>query len=225
MTLNWAALWRQPQTYLLLVGAALGYAALIVIAGTRPMVWVGGAGIAAAMATAWGGGFRSSSPQAMNGADLLNASVLMQQLERLDKKLPKSTQAPWPQVRQQAVEAGRFAERMCDRDPLMRPDLLEALQTVIELARQVAEALQVMDHIETPTYRALAQQRLEASCDRMAETHAQLRQLQDQVALSSLDGGLGGALPQRLQTLIAANRQILNVDGNSEAIPSDESNR
>jgi hypothetical protein len=90
-------------------------------------------------------------------------------------------------------------------------DLLEALHTVVDLARQVAEGLAVVEQVQTPTYRQLAQQRLTASCDRLQATRAQLQQLQDQVTLASLDPETGSdsLLPQGLQTLIAANRDIL----------------
>jgi tRNA A37 threonylcarbamoyladenosine biosynthesis protein TsaE len=82
---------------------------------------------------------------------------------------------------------------------------------VVDLARQVAEGLAVIEQVQTPTYRQLAQQRLTASSDRLQVTHAQLQQLQDQVTLASLDSetGRGSLLPQGLQTLIAANRDIL----------------
>jgi hypothetical protein len=82
---------------------------------------------------------------------------------------------------------------------------------VMDLAKQVADGLTVIDQIETPTYRQLAQQRVEASRDRLQATHAQLQQLQDQVALSSLetDSTASSPLPDRLQTLITANKYIL----------------
>ncbi|PSN05721.1 hypothetical protein C7271_08190 [filamentous cyanobacterium CCP5] len=216
--MGWAVLLRQPQTYLLLVGIGLGFALLVGLAGWRPWVWIGGGTIAAIMLFTWMTGFRST-PSVLVAGDLLNGQVLQQELDTLAQKVPQPRQKPWPQVRTWAEDAQRFAERICDRDPLMRADLLEALHTVLDLARQVAEALQVLDHIETPAYQALAQKRLRASCDRMAATHAQLQQLQDQVALSALDSGQSAdkALPQRLQTLVAANRQILNdIDSESK---------
>ena len=45
----------------------------------------------------------------------------------------------------------------------------------------------------------------------MQASHAQLQQLQDQVALAKLDqsSSTGSTLPQRLQNLVAANKQIL----------------
>lgn len=210
--MGWAALMRQPQTYLLAFGVGLGFAVLVGLAGWRPLVLIGGGAIALAMIGTWAAGFRTT-PTPLTVGDLLNPQVLDQEMTALEQKVPQPRQDPWPQVRTWAEDARRFADRICDRDPLMRADLLEALHTVLDLARQVAEALQVIDHIETPAYQKLAQKRLRASCDRMAATHSQMQQLQDQVALSALDPSQPAdtALPQRLQTLVAANRQILNT--------------
>lgn len=213
MGINWPQLLRQPQTYLLLLGTGIGYAGLIALAGPRPAAWLSGGGIAVAMVGGWAVGFRQPAALRPSPDDLLAASVLQQQLEHLEQRVPHPRRSPWVEVRGWAEDARRFAERICDRDPLMRADLLEALHTVLDLAGQVAAALQVMDHIETPAYQKLAEKRLRTSCDRMAATHAQLQQLQDQVALSALEPNrvAGTALPQRLQTLVAANRQILNT--------------
>ena len=46
MPINWPALGRQPQTYLLLLGTAFGYGLLIALAGNRPVAWVGGGAVA-----------------------------------------------------------------------------------------------------------------------------------------------------------------------------------
>ncbi|NEP62477.1 MAG: hypothetical protein F6K31_37040, partial [Symploca sp. SIO2G7] len=80
--------------------------------------------------------------------------------------------------------------------------------TVVDLAQQVADGLKVQAQIQTPTYQKMAQNRLQQSCDRMEKTYQQLQQLQDQVALASLSQG-DTSLPQRLETLIAANKEIL----------------
>lgn len=211
MAIDWSKLARHPQTYGLLLGTALGYAALIGLAGPRPLAWVGGGGIAAVMVGSWATGFRARALTPAESSDLLNAIAFQNQIQPLESRVPTQTNPTWQQVRTWASESQRAAADIFERDSLLQVDLLEALHTVVDLTRQVAEALQVMDQIQTPTYRQMAQERLQASCDRMRETHAQLQQLQDQVALSSLDPGnpATSLLPQRLQSLITANKEIL----------------
>ncbi len=208
MAINWSKCLAQPQTYLLLAGTALGYTALLWLAGPRPLAWLGGGGVAAAMVSRWVTGFRTSEAALQNG-DLLNADIFSHQLELLARRIPTKHQKTWRQAQLWAMESQSFAYRIYDRDSLLQVELLEAMHTVIDLAQQVADGLAVIDQIETPTYQKLAQQRLAASQTRLQATHAQLQQLQDQVALASLDSPSDGSLPQRLQTLIAANRHIL----------------
>lgn len=213
MGIRQSTFWGQPQTYILLGGTALGYALLLVLAGPKPLAGLAGAGVAAAMVGSWAVGFRPAEPEQVSGSDLLNAQVFGSQLgaiaQRVPKKSPATAQATWRQVETWASESQRFAARIYERDSLLQLELLEAMHTVLDLSGQVADALAVVDQIETPAYKQMAQQRLEASCDRLQATHAQLQQLQDQIALSSLDGPGDNTLPQRLQTLIDANKTIL----------------
>jgi hypothetical protein len=98
------------------------------------------------------------------------------------------------------------------QDPLLRVEILETLHTVTDLAAQVAEALTVQANMQTQIYQEVAAQHLQASCDRLRVTNEQLKQLQDQLMLSKLDRGVQRSqspLPDRLQTLIAANKLIL----------------
>ena len=208
MGMRQSTLWGLPQTYLLLGGTALGYALLIFLAGPRPIAGLAGAGVAAAMVGSWVVGFRPSET-ATDSDDLLNPQIFAGQLGTLGKRVPKPAQKTWAQVQTWASESQRFAAQIYGRDSLLQLELLEAMHTVLDLSGQVADALAVIDQIETPAYRQLAQQRLESSCDRLQATHAQLQQLQDQVALSTLDTAGNDTLPQRLQTLIDANKTIL----------------
>ncbi len=206
-----SSFWRSPQTYLLLAGTGLGYATLLFFVGPRPLAWLAGGGISAAMVGTWATGFKGSIESFSDSSNLLEGESFAHQLQQFDQRVPQPGQSTWQRARTWATESQRFAERIYEQDPLMQVELLEAMHTVLDLARQVAEALAVRDQIETPTYRQLAQQRLEASCDRLQASHAQLQQLQDQVALAKLDQSAAGGstLPQRLQNLVAANKQIL----------------
>jgi hypothetical protein len=210
MSINWSTLFRQPQTYLLLTGVGLGYGVLLLLAGARPLAWLAGGGISAAMVGTWATGFQTKSGTLAN-SDLLDATNFAARLRQLNQQVPAKSRPTWEQAEAWATESQRFAERIYERDPMLQVELLEAMHTVLNLARQVAEGLKVMDEIETPTYRKLAKQRLEASRNRLQASHSQLQQLQDQVALAGLDDaqGMSGSFPQRLQTLITANKQIL----------------
>ena len=207
--MNWSALSRQPQTYLLMLGTALGYGLLLLLAGNRPVAWVGGGAVAAAMAGSWVTGYRTSS-QVNSDHDLLDAATFHHRIEAIQPQVPRTSYRTWQPVKEWAMESQTFAARICDREPTLHTELLEALYTVVNLAQQVAEGLQVQSQIRTPRYQQLAKQQLQQSCDRMQQTHQQLQQLQDQVALASLSQG-DISLPQRLETLIAANKEILDT--------------
>lgn len=201
--------WNQPQTYLLLLGTALGYGALLWLTGPKPIALLGGGGISVAMVGSWMAGCRSSAEEELSG-DLLNPEVFRSQIVPLGKRVPGPTQPTWKEAQAWAIASQRFAARISEREPMLHGDLLEALHTVMALSQQVAEGLAVIPQIETPTYRHLTQQRIEASRERLRETHNQLQQLQDQVALASLDSDTpSGDLPKGLQTLIVANKHIL----------------
>lgn len=201
--------WSQPQTYGLLAGTALGYTLFMVLAGPKPVAGLAGAGVAAAMVGSWAAGCRPRESE-VSDSDLLNAPTFAAQLGTLGQRVPSKSQKTWRQVQTWATESQQFATRIFDRDPLLQVELLEAMHTVLDLSRQVADGLAVLDQIETPAYQQMAQQRVTASCDRLSATHAQLQQLQDQIALSTLDNTGDNALPQRLQTLVEANKTILH---------------
>lgn len=208
MPINWSVLGRQPQTYLLLLGTALGYGLLITAVGNRPVAWAGGGAVATVMVSTWGMGYRLSPRGAQDDSDLLNAASFQRRIEGIQAQVVGDRDRTWQPVKNWALQSQTFASRICDREPTLRTELLEALYTVVNLAQQVADGLQVQAQIQTPTYQQMAKQQLQQSCDRMQQTHHQLQQLQDQVALASLSQG-DSSLPQRLETLIAANKEIL----------------
>lgn len=201
--------WNQPQTYLLLLGTALGYGALLWLAGPKPVAFIGGGGISVAMVGSWAAGCRRQAEAEPSG-DLLNTEVFRSQIDPLGKRVPGASQPTWKEAQAWATASQRFAARIYDREPMLQVELLDALHTVMALSQQVAEGLAVIPQIETPTYRQLTQQRIEASRERLRATHDQLQQLQDQIALASLDSdATTGDLPRGLQTLIVANKHIL----------------
>jgi len=210
MPINWLALGRQPQTYLLLLGTAFGYGLLIALAGNRLVTWVGGGAVATVMAGSWVTGYRPSPMGVTDDSDLLNGASFQRRIDAIQAQVVRDRNQTWQPIKDWALQSQTFAVRICDREPTLRAELLEALYTVVELAQQVADGLQVQAQIQTPKYQQMAKQQLKQSCDRMQQTHQQLQQLQDQVALASLSQG-EASLPQRLEILIAANKEILET--------------
>jgi len=212
MRTNWTALVRQPQTYLLLCGTVIGYGLLIHLSGSRPLAWLGGTGVATVMVGSWVVGYRSSPSIAHDSSNLLEAAVFRHCIEKLETHLTQDMYVTWQPVKDWALQSQTFATRICEQDSFLQSELLEALHTVIDLAQQVADGLKVKEQIQTPTYQQMVQARLQQSCDRMQQSHAQLQELQDQVALAGLEAKQrSSSLPQRLHMLIAANKQLLET--------------
>ncbi|HEY9647150.1 MAG TPA: hypothetical protein V6C88_12305, partial [Chroococcidiopsis sp.] len=195
-----------------LAGVTLGFICFVTVLRPRPVVLGVGGAIALGTTAAWFSGFRPApfSPDA--AVDLLERDNFMSQLSGLELKLPGLPNSTWTEARQWAEQTQQFAERIAIREPTLIPELLETMHTVLDLSGQVAEALQVIRQIQTPTYRTLAQQRLDASRDRLQQTFSQMQALQDQMAIASLDRGSDDAtLPLSLQALIADNKTILQA--------------
>lgn len=212
MNLLWRRMVRLPQTYLLLIGIGLGYFCFIVWLGSRPVVLASGGVIALVAIASWLWQFTPKPVPPDSAANLLNRDIFLSEVAALERNIPNLPQLRWEQARSWAERIHGFAQRIVEREPTLTPELLEALNTVLDLLRQVVEGLQVTDQIQTSSYRDLAQQRLQASCDRLRETHDQFQQLQDQIALSTLGQGASGVtstLPKRLQVLIADNKTTL----------------
>ncbi|MEM8604661.1 MAG: hypothetical protein AAGF24_12605 [Cyanobacteria bacterium P01_H01_bin.121] len=228
-----AAPWQQalatPQTYGLIVGILLGFGGLMVTVGNRPIAWLGGSGISIAMLGSWVHGYRSQRHHSgvSKTFDWLATTELMAYLEQLQQRLPAANEPTWNQVTNWVQEAQQSAQAIVERDPLLRVEILETLHTVTDLAEQVVEALNVQANVQTPVYQTVAAQHLQSSCDRLQQTNEQLKQLQDQLLLSKLDRSnpkSASPLPQRLQTLIAANRVILEQNLAQNLQPNFEAN-
>ncbi|HEY9728874.1 MAG TPA: hypothetical protein V6D50_20685 [Chroococcales cyanobacterium] len=223
MNLLWRRIVRLPQTYLLLIGIGLGYLCFIVWLGSRPVVLVSGGVIALVAIASWLWQFTPKPVPPDSAANLLNREIFLSEVAALEQNIPNLPQLRWEQARSWAERIHGFAQRIAEREPTLTPELLEALNTVLDLLRQVVEGLQVTEQIQTSTYRHLAQQRLQASCARLRETHDQFQQLQDQIALSTLEQGTSvvtSTLPKRLQVLIADNKTTLQSPTDESSPPS-----
>ena len=221
--------WQQaivmPQTYALIVGTLLGFGGLVGVVGNRPLVWAGGSGISLVMLGSWVWGFRSPQKSARSPMiqNWLQSETLVTYLAELEQGLPSAQDAQdatWRSAKIWASQAQTAAQQIVEQDPLLHVEIIETLHTVMALVAQIAEALNVQAHIQTPIYRNAAQQHLQASCDRLQDSNNQLQQLQDQLMLSKLERSIyseDSRLPQRLQTLIAANKLILETSHDSHA--------
>ena len=157
-------------------------------------------------------GYRTETLTPEEASNLLQATVFQRRIDDIQAQVAHPEDAPWQPVRDWALQSQTCAVHICEQDPWLRIELLEALHTVVALAQQVADGLKIQAQVQTPTYQQMVQAQLQQSCDRMQQTHAQLQQLQDQVAVASLEANRADtSLPQRLQTLITANKQLLET--------------
>jgi hypothetical protein len=189
------------------------------VLGGRPLVIAVGGIIALAMAVVWFQlGSQHTKARASQGGSLLEAGVMGQQIQALvgQYQLHKlSPESRWIQVQQWLLDIQGYAQKIVDQEPELTVDLLETLATSVDLAQQIAAALQAQGQVQTPTYQRLLQQRLKAAYDRLQDTHQQLQSLQDQVVLQSLDRASSPGnqnLPHSLKILIEANRMMLQTD-------------
>lgn len=214
--IRWDKAFRLPQTYWLIVGTALGYGAMLVFTGFRPMGWLVGGLITIGMLLAWFWQFRQE-PVSTAG-NLLVPAEFQARLAAIATQFPQATTSTdWQQAKQWAEASHAAASQIAERDSLLIPDLLETLYTVTALAQQVVGASQALKQVQTPTYQQLTQEHLQTSRDRLRETHDQLQQLRDQVVLSQLTTEAATStadLPNRLQWLIDTNKTALQQPPN-----------
>ncbi|MBE7385909.1 MAG: hypothetical protein F6J95_031540 [Leptolyngbya sp. SIO1E4] len=203
----WISCLKQPQTPLVLLGTALGLGLLITHSGNRPLAWFGGGAVATVMVSSWISGSHSSRSTVDEMSDLLNPAIFRCRIEAIQVKIARTHQAAWKPVRYWALQSQACAVHICDRDPWLQTELLEALHTVVDLAQKVADGLQVKVQIQTPLYQYKIQKQLRQHCDRLQKIYAQLQQFQDHLALTSLETTPADiTLPQRLQALIHTNQ-------------------
>lgn len=212
MSSFWQRAFRLPQTYFLLGGAGLGYLALLVWVGARPLAILIGGAIALGMIGLW---FRRLRPQNFsNEANVLDADVFFARLNTLEAKtIPGQTKrTEWLEAYRWTQACHQYATSIAQRSPTLSSDLVETLYTVLGLFDQVVESLNALEQVQTEEYRKITTHHLNASCDRLHETHNQLQQLQDQILVSGLSRdalGQDSNLPMRLRVVIDANKTAL----------------
>lgn len=218
MSIRWRSAFRYPQTLFLMVGAGLGYLAMAILTGFRPLGLGIGAVIAAAMLIVWFLQFRRD--RISTTGNLLERTVMLEHLDAIATRFSGIEDTPvWPETRQWASESQLAAAEIAEREPTLIPDLVEALYTVEGLVATVAGSAVALEQVQTDQYRALTEQQLAQSRDRLRETHDQLLHLRDQIVLSQLtaDAAASASLPQRLQLLIEANKTMLQAPTDNQS--------
>lgn len=210
MPLNYKFVFKLRQTRMLLLGVGVGYLCLILWLRPRPIVLLSGGAIALLTTASWVQQAQRFVPQ--KSENLLQREVFVEQLVILDRQVAYVDRAEWNSAYRWTQSAYDAAAQLAQREPLLLPELLETLHTVLELAAQVVAAMQVLRQVQTPLYQTIAQQQLQASCDRLQSTCTQLQQLQDQLAVDHLERrsqSTDATLPTSLQILIADNKNAL----------------
>lgn len=216
--LFWRRVFRLPQTYFSIVGAGLGYLALVVWLGVRPLTLTVGGAIASAMLAAWF--WKLKQMPSLTWINLLDKNTFRSQLNKLESKLKRQSYSEWENVKNLAIETQEFAEKIVSREQELMPELIETLYTVLALCEQIIKSVLALQEIKTAAYQKITEKYLQESKQRIWETYKQLEQLQDQVVISSLakeTGGVEGGLPRRLKILIADNKTALKPTNGSSS--------
>jgi len=208
---------------LLVTGVLLGYGSLVHILGTRPIVVLGG-GVIMVVAIAFGiilqirhtQHLRQQSrfqPQTHFRTNVLDSQTFTQELQRIADGVPSKAKDQWQTVEPELHAIYRMAQHIAQQESLFIADVLETLHTVLTLAEQFVQALDVNDRVATPRYQQLAQSQLTQRRTRLRQTHDQLRELHDQIALVGLEQtpSLESGISERLQFIIAANESAIET--------------
>lgn len=232
--MQWRKCFRLPQTIWLLVGVGLAYLCFITVLGLQLIVLLSGAAIALITIFWW---FKQIQPYLIQAfTNLLNRDVFLVQLRSIKPSFVTVTsptlfgqvsqwiqkyqnprhqlthQLAFQQTYQWAKAAYDYARQIANRESTLTPELIEALYTVLALVELIVRSLEALNQVKTSTYKHLAQQHFQTSCDRLQATHDQLQQLHDQVMVSNLHHPLDASeadLPHRLQLIIDVNRLTL----------------
>ena len=209
-TLFWRKFFKLPQTYLLLLGAVLGYSCFLLILRPRPLTLLGGGLITLTAMGTWVVEVKKELTWLQD--NLLDREVFQLRLKAIEQKVQNRASPHWHQAKTWVLEIQQFASRIGEREPGLLPELLETLYTTLTLSEQLVDKLLATAQVKSDAYREIAQQQLQTSYDRLQVTHDQLQGLHDQVVLLSGDHSLAFApaeIPVQLRSVIEANRIAL----------------
>jgi len=216
--LFWRRVFGLPQTYFLILGVGLGFGAFIAWSGSYPLTLGIGGAIASVMLVAWF--WKLKQTPSLTWINLLDKRAFRARLIKLERLLKKQSSSEWEKFKNLAIEIQEFAETIVSRQPELMPELIEILYTVLVLSEQLLKSLLALKEVKTAAYQKITEKYLQESCLRIWETYKQLKQLQDQVVISSLShetGGIEASLPRRLKNLIADNITALKPLANNSS--------
>ncbi|MBD1873467.1 hypothetical protein H6F75_08240 [Nodosilinea sp. FACHB-131] len=143
-----------------------------------------------------------------NTANLLQKDVFISHLNHVEHQYSDIPHSFWMLARQRAEAIQAVAAQIAQKELTFIPDLLETLHTVLDLVKQLAQALRALREVKTYHYQQLAQQQLYSSHKRLEQTHTQLQELRDQIILDTLQqpsSTSSAEITTWLKTLIAEN--------------------
>jgi hypothetical protein len=202
---------RLPQTYLLLIGIFLGYLSLTIFFNFRAIALLWGGAIAISTSALW---FWLLYRDLQKSSDnLLERDIFIKQLPKDNLKLNKHARHQYQEAKKWAIASQDFAAQIGHYESILIPELLETLNTVIALLQQVGDTLQAKEKMTSASGRERVEQRLQSSCDRLLNTKDSLQNLQESIAIASLDKNaavISEDLPSQLSLLIDNNKQTLS---------------
>jgi hypothetical protein len=220
---------RSPHTQFLLLGLAIAYISFVLWLGLRLIVLISGAVIVVVAIVSWYVQLErqtTTHSTSVTSANLLQTDVFLSHINSLSNQLPETSQSLWQSVRQQAKAIQRIATQIAQQEATFIPDLLETLHTVLELVDQLVQALLITQQVQTPRYRELSQQQLQSSLTRLQQTHDQLQELRDQMALENLKQRsltTPAVISTRLQMLIVENERGIFTQKSPSKLPQKDS--
>lgn len=175
-----------PHTLILLLAIALGSFGMVLWLGLR---WIVVAIISTAAIAIWQrqlNQHRRMLSTMPNAANLLQKDVLLSHLNHVERQYSDIPHSFWVLARQQAEAIQAVAAQIAQKESAFIPDLLQTLHTVLDLVKQLAQALRALREVKTYRYQQLAQQQLYSSHKRLEQTRTQLQKLRDQMILDTL---------------------------------------
>jgi hypothetical protein len=199
-----------PANQSYLFGTGVGLSLFIFILGWRLIVLLTGGAIALTSIIYW---FWQNQPPPNAQApssNLLQADIFAEHLACFQPRIPTTRLEVWVTAQTQAIRIQTNAEQIAFRESVLIPDLLETLHSTLDLTEQVADALHLLDQMQTPQYKTQAQQQLQKSLARLETTHNQLQALNDQFAWEQLEQRSHdtSALASGLRILVSENEKV-----------------
>jgi L-fucose mutarotase/ribose pyranase (RbsD/FucU family) len=193
-----------------LAGVGAGLALFIFMLGWRLFVVLTGSAIALISIVYWFWKNQSSPSTQAPSSNLLQADVFLDYLACFQKQISVTRLEVWAVVQTQANSIQTNAAQIALRESVLIPDLLETLHSTLDLTEQIAEALHLLDQMQTPQYQTRIQQRLQESLERLQATQSQLQTLNDQFAYEKLEqrSHYTSALAAGLRILVSENEQV-----------------